>query len=348
MLLQFTNTALLSLLLLQLLTGLFVLFRPVSPLVMSLHRLGAWALLALLPWKVVIAYRSLARGLRKTFDRGLIPVLSSLLAALLLLLLAGGLAWTWRLGDWLVVLGQTAISWHWVLALALIPFLAVHAWARWPHPRREVLLSRRAVLRAAGIGAVGGVTWRLAETLSKAREVVHHPRSVFTGSREYLSFAGNRFPVTTNFGEHPRRLDSASWSLRVSGAVNRPLQLSYQELLRLSSQEWEATLDCTVGWYSRQHWRGIPLSDLLASVAMDGSARFVRVWADTGYMKTFTLRQASRLLLATHLGDEPLSHQHGYPLRLVAPDWRGWFWVKWVTQVETLQSAGTPRAHPSV
>ena len=42
----------------------------------------------------------------------------------------------------------------------------------------------------------------------------------------------------------------------------------------------------------------------------------------------------TKLLLATTVGDETLSHRHGFPLRLVAPSRRGYQWVKWVTTLE--------------
>ncbi len=343
MLLQFTNTALFGIVILQLVTGLYVLFWPVSPLAMSVHRVGAWALIALLPWKVTISYRSLARGLQRTFDRGVVPVISSLLASALLLVLAAGLAWTWRLGDWLVLLGQTVISWHWVISLALIPFFAVHVWNRWPNPQRRVLVSRRAAVRAFGVALFGALGWRFAEFLARRREATGHPRSTTTGSREFRSFEGNAFPVTTNAGENPRQLDPATWHLTVNGTVRNPLQISYESLLRLAPMELTATLDCTVGWYSIQRWRGVPLMDLVRWAAPQPGAGFVRLWSDTGYMKTFTIDSAREILLATHVGDERLSHPHGFPLRAVVPGWRGWFWVKWLTQIEVLTNVGSPR-----
>ena len=50
-----------------------------------------------------------------------------------------------------------------------------------------------------------------------------------------------------------------------------------------------------------------------------------------------SLGQPSRAaLLATHTGEEPLSYEHGFPLRLVAPGRRGFEWVKWITRVEVL------------
>jgi DMSO/TMAO reductase YedYZ molybdopterin-dependent catalytic subunit len=60
----------------------------------------------------------------------------------------------------------------------------------------------------------------------------------------------------------------------------------------------------------------------------------VRVVSVTGYRWTFPLEDADRLLLATELAGQPLTHGHGAPLRLVAPGHRGWHWVKWVAQVE--------------
>ena len=60
----------------------------------------------------------------------------------------------------------------------------------------------------------------------------------------------------------------------------------------------------------------------------------MRVISHTGYRWSFGLDHARGLLLATHVGDEPLSHGHGAPARLVVPGRRGFQWVKWVTRIE--------------
>ncbi|MDQ6712688.1 MAG: molybdopterin-dependent oxidoreductase, partial [Candidatus Dormibacteraeota bacterium] len=60
----------------------------------------------------------------------------------------------------------------------------------------------------------------------------------------------------------------------------------------------------------------------------------------TGYDRRFSAQDAGQLLLATRLGGMPLDPGHGFPVRLVAPDLRGYWWVKWVTtiQVDALPS----------
>jgi DMSO/TMAO reductase YedYZ molybdopterin-dependent catalytic subunit len=76
------------------------------------------------------------------------------------------------------------------------------------------------------------------------------------------------------------------------------------------------------------------LARLLERVGPAPSADHVRVVSHTGYRWSFGLGDARDLLLATHVGPEPISHEHGAPLRLVAPGRRGFQWVKWVVAIE--------------
>lgn len=56
----------------------------------------------------------------------------------------------------------------------------------------------------------------------------------------------------------------------------------------------------------------------------------------TSYRWSLPIEEARAALLATHVGDESLSYEHGFPLRLVAPGRRGFEWVKWITHIEVL------------
>jgi DMSO/TMAO reductase YedYZ molybdopterin-dependent catalytic subunit len=53
----------------------------------------------------------------------------------------------------------------------------------------------------------------------------------------------------------------------------------------------------------------------------------------TGYDRRFAIEEAGRLLIATRLGGMPLDAGHGFPVRIVAADRRGYWWVKWVTSI---------------
>ncbi len=56
--------------------------------------------------------------------------------------------------------------------------------------------------------------------------------------------------------------------------------------------------------------------------------------SSTGYDRRFPIEEAPGLLLATRFGGQALDAGHGFPARLVAPDRRGFWWVKWVVAIE--------------
>jgi len=335
---RFTNTLLLALVALLTLTGLYGLVWPFPGWMFEVHRAAGWALIALIPWKMVISLRSLGRGLQPRFDRSVVVAVSILLAAATLFVLALGVMWAWRIGPslfWLGGYADTAISWHWMIALGLLPAFALHAWRRWPRPKRSDFLSRRSAIKLFALGAAGVAGWGMAERFARARADAEAPRR-FTGSREQGSFAGNSFPVTNGAGEGKTRLESRDWRLKVSGGVETPLALTYADIFALPTVEKTATIDCTTGWYSTQAWRGAPLTEVLARARLHPSAGAVRLRAASGYAMDFTLAEAGEILLATHVGGEVLDHWHGFPLRAVVPSRRGWFWVKWLTEIEAL------------
>ena len=156
-------------------------------------------------------------------------------------------------------------------------------------------------------------------------------RRRFTGSYDAGSFTGNAFPATSWVADRPRPL-ARGYRLTVAGSVQRPLAIAAAELDR--GDALTATLDCTGGFFSTQHWRGVSLGRLLDEAGVEPGARHVRVISRTGYRWSFGLDDARALLLATHVGGEPLTHGHGAPCRLVAPGRRGFQWVKWVERVE--------------
>jgi Oxidoreductase molybdopterin binding domain len=337
--LRFINTLILSLLLVLTLTGVYGLFFPFPSFLFEIHRIAAWALIILIPWKAIISLRSLGRGIDRRIDRNVMIVISVVASIATILIIIFGLIWKWNLGEkyfWIAGYGYTAIGWHWGIALyLLLPLFAIHAWRRWPHPKKTDFTSRRQFLKLIGLGVVSVATWRAAELLARSLQNTEISRR-FTGSREEGSFAGNAHPVTSGPDQGKIKLDSATWKLELTGAVKTPLILSYVEVLALSTSEVTATLDCTGGWYTTQIWQGIRLMDLLRRAGLREQAAAVVLKGISEYTASFTLAQTDEILLATRVGDEILEHKHGYPLRAVVPSRRGWHWVKWLTEIEVI------------
>src|SRR5262245_4761970 len=169
--LRFINTLILSLLLLLTLTGIYGLFFPFPAFLFDIHRISAWALILLIPWKTIISLRSLRRGLDRRFDRSIMVVVSILIAVATLLILALGLIWKWNIGDyylWMAGYGYSVIGWHWGIALYfLLPLYALHTWRRWHHPKKTDFAGRRQALKLIGLVAASIATWGISEVIAK-------------------------------------------------------------------------------------------------------------------------------------------------------------------------------------
>lgn len=241
--------------------------------------------------------------------------------------LGTGVAWGFGLsltGPW------TLLVVHMVLGVLVVPALVWHLRSHGYLPSREALGDRRAALAWFGAVAAGAVAYRLQETANRALDTPAANRR-FTGSREEGTDAGNRFPVTSWVVDDPEPVDADEWTLRVTGLVDREQAFDYDDVR--PAAERRALLDCTSGWYSDHDWQGVRVGTLLDEVGVRDGARWVQFRSVTGYRWSLPLAEARDALLATNLDGEQLSHGHGFPLRLVAAERRGFQWVKWVTEL---------------
>lgn len=257
--------------------------------------------------------------------------------ALLVVALAGGSGVWWVAGGDLFVAGFNLLNWHILIGIALTLAISAHMLVRAKPLRERDVRGRREILRFGALLLGGIALWPAQQFVEQALELPGARRR-FSGSREAGSYAGNAFPATSWVADRPRPIDAARWRLRIDGAVATPLELGHDELTTLGDV-LEATLDCTGGFYSTQLWRGVRIGRLLERAGLLPGASWVRFSSVTGYRWSLPLDEARAALLATHVGEEPLSHEHGSPARLVAPGRRGFEWVKWVTRIEV---AATP------
>ena len=282
------------------------------------HGICGMAVVLLIPWKS----RVVRGGLRRA---RLSRWLSLLLAVLALFTLVAGLGYATGLVR--SIAGKPGLWVHIAVALTLVPLVLWHVWARGIRPRRTDL-SRRALLRA-GVLAVGAAGLYIAGKAVISGLGLPGARRRFTGSYETASFRPEAMPSTSWLLDAVPTVDPDRWRLTIKDGQGRR-ELTLAELAT-SDTRVRATLDCTSGWYSHQDWTGVPLVTLLHR---GPGTQSVYVHSVTGYWVRFPGHDLDRLLLATQMGGAPLSADHGFPVRVVAPGRRGYWWVKWVDRIE--------------
>ena len=309
--------------LLSLISGL-----PQAWVIFALHGIaGLWLLLLL--WG----------KLRRVWPRLIYPrrwdrrTVFGLLALLFVSLALGSGIWWVGGGEWYVA-GFNLLNWHIILGFILTAAVAFHLLARFKWLRKRDIVGRRRMLHFGTLLLGGSLLWPSQQLAERTLKVSGAERR-FTGSRESGSYAGNAFPTSSWVADSPRPIDRQAWQLVVRGAVSKPRNISYDELAS-AGDKLEATLDCTGGFYSTQRWQGIRIGRLLDNVGVNKDARYVSFVSVTGYRWSLPLDEARKALLATHAGEEALSYEHGFPLRLVAPGRRGFEWVKWIVRVDVL------------
>ena len=134
-------------------------------------------------------------------------------------------------------------------------------------------------------------------------------------------------------------VDATTWSLSITGAVNRPFELSYEEITAIEPDHRFITLRC-VGESLNGHkmdnalWTGVPVGPLIE--AADPKGEYVMLRAADGYFEEFPLEALRDGFLAYGMNGEVLPRGHGYPVRALIPGHWGEINVKWITQIEVL------------
>jgi DMSO/TMAO reductase YedYZ molybdopterin-dependent catalytic subunit len=238
--------------------------------------------------------------------------------------------------------------------------------------RRDVL---RGTLAAAGLGMLGIPEWAL-PALAQGETIVPFtdapPAFPAPGpvNRQYdvRTIDGpfspaDRFFTTQHYG-HPK-VDPATFRLKITGLVNKPLTLSLDELRKVGSTELIAGFECSgnrrplQGLCGNGRWGGVPLRAVLdragnlkpqvREIVFFGADhgpeevefRTQKFAVDQQYGRSMTRDQltASDAFLAWALNGEPLTVHQGSPLRLLVPGWYGMANVKWLAQIHAQEDA---------
>lgn len=158
------------------------------------------------------------------------------------------------------------------------------------------------------------------------------PRSLPPGQRLIPTLR----PV--HYGRVPK-IDLATWALQVGGDTleGEALSLTWSDFASLPRIAVRADHHC-VSRYTTQDldWSGVAARTIVDLLPPAGHVEHVLVSAALGYSTTIRLDDlsSSRALFATHLDGQPLTPEHGWPVRLVLPHLYGWKGPKWVAAVD--------------
>ncbi len=229
---------------------------------------------------------------------------------------------------------------------------------------------RRAFLRRAALTPLALCAGRVAPA-DQPRAPALIPRQKNPDNLEFPFATLDRF-LTPNDLFYVRshyavpRLDAQTWRLAVTGAVARPLELTYAQLLEMPARTLTATLECAgngraflvpktsgvqweLGAVSTAEWTGVSLAAVLERAGVrPGAVEVILDGADRGepknepkpagpisFARSLPLAKAQKpeVLLAYRMNGAPLTPAHGFPVRAVVGGWYGMAQVKWLTRL---------------
>ena len=192
--------------------------------------------------------------------------------------------------------------------------------------RRGLLLTSTAAVGAVTLATVGqSVPWLQSLALLAPRRPAIGPQGL---------------PVNRTYqAAGVLSVDPASYRLAVGGV--RPLSLDLQSLAAFEQVEVDLPIACVEGWSALARWGGVRLRDLLEAAGVPaGTPVRVTSMEQVGAYRTAVVPPQfawnSLTLLASRVNGQPLDLQHGYPLRLIAPNRPGVLQTKWVQRVDPL------------
>lgn len=133
------------------------------------------------------------------------------------------------------------------------------------------------------------------------------------------------------------RFDPAKWRFKLLGLVEREVTLNWTEFDALPKTTILSDIHCVTGWSKLDNeWWGVPIQAVLELARPKAEATHVMVHAHGGYTTNLPLAELDQtdVLLAQRHNGEPLTPEHGYPLRLVVPKLYFWKSAKWVSGLE--------------
>ncbi|APH03837.1 sulfite oxidase-like oxidoreductase [Bacillus weihaiensis] len=169
---------------------------------------------------------------------------------------------------------------------------------------------------------------------------------MFFGNKRKKHEASDRVPpnqnVTTTFpvlhtGNVPYYEDIAKWNLQIYGLVDAPKLYSYEDMMKFPQTNLLNDIHCVTGWSKLDvNWQGVLASDIVKDVGIKPNAKYVILHAEEGWTTNLAIEDFLKetSLLAHSYHGEPLTPEHGFPLRGVFPHLYFWKSAKWIRGIQ--------------
>jgi DMSO/TMAO reductase YedYZ molybdopterin-dependent catalytic subunit len=134
-------------------------------------------------------------------------------------------------------------------------------------------------------------------------------------------------------------IDRASFRLWIDGLVNKPLILTYDDLLAFPQEVRLNTLNCVEGWNFVAKWTGPTLDSIFNAAGLKPEGKIAIFYTSDNPSGGFTSLDLSyihdsRIIIALKDNDITLSPERGFPFQVIAQSKFGYKWAKWVYEIE--------------
>ncbi len=170
------------------------------------------------------------------------------------------------------------------------------------------------------------------------------PQTLYPG--EVRNYMGENLSSIANVLENNiagiQSIDVSSYRLTVTGLVNKPLNLTYDDVVeKYQAYQKVVTIYCVEGWHATILWQGVLVKDLLDEAVAISDAQVAIFHASDGYSTSLPLDyiRSRNILLAYKMNGLTIPQERGFPFELVAESQYGYKWVKWLTQIEVSDNA---------
>jgi DMSO/TMAO reductase YedYZ molybdopterin-dependent catalytic subunit len=169
--------------------------------------------------------------------------------------------------------------------------------------------------------------------------VLQSPQNLYP--EEIRNYEGEDLSSVANLQENAirgnQRINQTAYRLSITGLVDNPLQLSYDQIIN-NHQHYQKviTLYCVEGWNAKILWEGILISDLIAEAGVQPQGKVAIFRAADGYSTMLPLDYLSErnILLSYKVNGIILPPEKGFPFQLAAESQAGYKWIKWLTEIE--------------